>query len=137
MGDLRPLRDSDWLGFADSRQTDTATIEEKMGISWVYEEDDKVLMMGGVAQYWPGVGQAWITISDAMRGRPVLAFRVALRVFRKYLVPNYHRIEALVPVNFPEGVRFVLALGFKLESVAHRYGTDKLTYLRYVYLRGE
>ena len=89
-----------------TKATNAATLRNKKG---------EILMIGGVADMWQGVGEAWALISPQGLRSPV-ALRKAADIFLMQSKPNYWRIQATVPADFGERVRWALSLGFSFDG---------------------
>lgn len=70
---------------------------------------EKLLMCGGVSEYWNGRGEAWVVLDPEHKCH----FASVLRCAKRFLeFCPVSRIEAAVDVDFKQGHRFVKVLGF-------------------------
>jgi len=75
-------------------------------------KDKRAIACGGVAEYWPGRGEAWMLLSPM--GPDFLA---VTRIVSRFLsVCPVNRIEAAVEVDFEPGHRWAKLLGFQLDA---------------------
>lgn len=77
--------------------------------------DGKVMVCGGIANYWPGRGEAWTLFSEQSKYCFVSTLRAIKRYLNAELNTRFNRIELSVPVDFMVGHRRALILGFKVE----------------------
>ena len=75
--------------------------------------DDVPFLCGGVVEYWPGRGEAWAVFDPQCRNVFLSLHHIAKRFIEACPV---RRIEAAVELDFQQGHRWVLALGFTLET---------------------
>lgn len=81
--------------------------------SYTAKSDGQVLACGGVKEYWPGRGEAWVVLSGSA-GKELVAIHKATEALLASC--GIKRIEATVDRNFQQGHRWVKLLGFKLEA---------------------
>lgn len=74
--------------------------------------DSRVLVCAGVAEYWPGRGEAWAVLSTGLRHDLV---RVTKMIRRFLEVCPVRRIEAAVSIEHDAGHRWARLVGFQLE----------------------
>lgn len=92
--------------------------------------DGKVMLCGGVTEYWRNRGEAWAILDPECRSEFVTIHSTVKRFFD--LCP-VRRIEAAVDVNFDRGHRWVRALGFEFEARLKKFlpdGQDVFFYSR-------
>jgi hypothetical protein len=93
---------------------------------------DKPVACGGAIDYWMDRAEAWSYISDDIGPRLFLRMHHAVKRF--FDAHGATRIEAYVDCQFPEGHRWALALGFKVETPRlEKYwpgGRDATCYVR-------
>lgn len=75
--------------------------------------DGKILLCGGVTEYWKNRGEAWAVFHPECKSHFVALHNASKRFLD--LCP-IRRIEAGVDCDFEPGHRWVKALGFKLEA---------------------
>ncbi len=86
---------------------------ETYALTCISQEDGRVLLCGGVAEYWPGRGEAWAIVAKHCKKEFVALHNATRRLFE---VCPIRRIEAAVDVKLEQGHRWVKLLGFKLEA---------------------
>ena len=97
----------------------------------------QVVGAAGLWLLWPGVAEAWVLFTPAVRE---LTWQV-VKVIRKGLEDltiglKLHRIQAEVRAEFVPGQKLMRVLGFNQEGPPMRkYGPDGADYLRYVRIR--
>lgn len=85
---------------------------ERSQFSYSIIDGERILLVGGLAEYWEGRGEAWAHLNAYSKKD----FVILTRHVRRYLDSLPHRrIEASVEVDFKRGRRWVKALGFTLE----------------------
>lgn len=82
---------------------------------------------------WPGVGEAWTIFHQGVEPRTALRCLHTARQRLGALATRagVHRLQAAVPLDNPSGLRLATVMGFEVEGVAHRYGSDKRDYMRF------
>jgi len=93
-------------------------------------KNNKVLACGGVAEYWPGRGEAWAIMNPDCGRDMVRIHRISQRLLDA--VP-FQRVEAVVDLEFKSGHKWVEMLGFQQETVLRKYrpdGGDAILYAR-------
>ena len=122
----------EFIGDIDSR----AVAYANSGPAITMLKKNTVLALGGIVQFWPGVGEAWMMVSPEGRKRGLALYRVMERFlnmgFDQY---GFHRIQASVVNGYMEAHKVVLRLGFIPEGMMVQYGPNKENYVRYVKLR--
>ena len=76
-------------------------------------KNGKVLLCGGVTQYWPNRAEAWAIFDQDCKKDFLSIHRAAKRYLDQCQVK---RIEAAVDVDFEAGHRWAELLGFQLEA---------------------
>lgn len=79
----------------------------------ISKESGRILMCGGIAEYWENRGEAWALLSTDCRAEFIGLHNATKRLFE---VCPIRRIEAAVDVDFHPGHRWIMSLGFKLEA---------------------
>ncbi|MFH1230993.1 MAG: GNAT family protein [Planctomycetota bacterium] len=122
----------EFIGDIDSR----AVIYANSGPAITMLKRNTLLAIGGVLQFWTGVGEAWMMVSPEGRKSGLALYRVMERFlnmgFEKY---GFHRIQASVVNGYTEAHKVVLRLGFIPEGMMVQYGPNKENYVRYVRLK--
>lgn len=90
-----------------------ATALEEVPYSYTILRDARVLVCGGVSEYWPGRGEAWALLASNLREDLVPITKMAKRFLD---VCPLRRIEAAVVVDHAAGHRWAQLLGFQLEA---------------------
>lgn len=90
--------------------------------SGAFLSNGKAFGVAGAFPLWPGVAFAWALVDQEVSARD-MAFMT--RRLREWLDNcNYHRVQSSVRVEFEPGHRWVERLGFELEGLARKYGSD-------------
>lgn len=93
------------------------------GAAFTAVENAAVLGCAGVAPLWPGVGQAWAVLSDAMLARPTSLTRATARALDRIIAAeDLRRVQATVRDGHGAGGRWLSFLGFELEGLLVNYG---------------
>ena len=113
-----------WSGEDQKRQIRNQTL---LGPSAMLEVDGKIIAGGGIVIYNPGVGEAWTLIDLTRRyDHPLLltrTFKIALYIGEQSL--RLHRVQIAVNSGNIVAVRWAWALGFKIEGLMRKYGSDQ------------
>lgn len=97
--------------------------------------DDALAFVVGVVGAWPRVGEAWSVWTDVGRAHPLTCSRTARRMLRM-AAPDYDRIQTDTVAAFDAANRWVLSLGFTLESKMPKAGPYGQDFLRYALFPG-
>lgn len=84
--------------------------------SFTAMDGDLVLGCGGVLKQWEGRLMAWALLGTAIGTRRMLWIHNRTRFFLRDQLKRCRRIETTVDSEFPEGHRWVRALGFRCET---------------------
>lgn len=95
--------------------------------------DEIVLAVGGVIQFWKGVGEAWMMVAPEGRKKSLSLYRYMDEFinicFLKY---SFHRIQTSIVFGHNEAHKCIMRLGFMPEGMMVNYGPQKENYVRYV-----
>lgn len=120
----------------DGGQVPASTILEQAatGPAWTAVLDHSPLGCGGLTLPWPGVGMAWMVLSEEMCLHRIWLTRT-VKTFLDDMtrIHGLHRIEAMALEESCVNGLWLEALGFtrEREGKARAYLTDKRTMIRY------
>ena len=104
----------------------------KTGPAITVMRENKVLAIGGVIKFWPGVGEAWMMIAPEGRKGGLFLYRYMEgfleTCFKEY---GFHRIQASIVQDHKEAHRCIQRLGFIPEGMMVHYGPNKENFVRY------
>lgn len=86
---------------------------ENMKYSFSILHKGAVLCCGGILEFWPGRGEAWIIFSEEARKHMVGVVRLARKVLDD---TPFKRIEATVDIGLECAEKWINLMGFKLEA---------------------
>ena len=86
---------------------------ENLKLGYTGLVDGKVMACAGLHVYWPGRAEAWAYVSKEA-GPHMVAITRAVKAFLK--LHDDKRIEAVVDLEFADGLRWIQLLGFELEA---------------------
>jgi len=86
---------------------------EQRGHSYSVIDGDKVLACAGVTEVWPGRAEAWALLDKNLKDDFIKVHNQVKKFLENV---DVDRVEALVDADFKEGLRWVKALGFKVEA---------------------
>ena len=96
---------------------------------------DRVLALGGVQPVLPHVGEAWMFAAQGVGRYPIALHKAACRLYDGVLDQGrVTRLQCLVPLAFPEAVRWIERLNFHREAVLKGIapdGSDMAVYARF------
>ena len=128
--DVRPFKSSDLIGFYNGTieqkycETDAKHCESD-GPAFSFFAGGKLLACTGIRIFWPGVGEAWLCCSPEIENykRELIVYS---RAYLSGMIEenNLRRTECNVRSDFPAAIRLVKRLGFKIDAVRRKYGTD-------------
>ena len=80
----------------------------------------------GAVRLWPGVEEVWSLLGDSSRSYAKTLTRIAVQfVDFRVISGDLHRVQMTVRCSDMRAVRWAKdALGFKIEGLMERYGTD-------------
>jgi len=100
-------------------------IAERSDAQSVFVNGD-ILCSGGVFMLREGFGEAWLVCSILVYIYPSILYRVAKRYLDKIIRDrNLHRVQATPSTTWPTGYKFVERLGFQIEGVLRKYGSQQ------------
>jgi len=105
-----------------------AEINKSRGPAFTLFYNDEVLGIGGICDFWSGVGEAWICPIAEFNRLKELAKEIYIEVdnMKKFLIEHdgYYRIQGTIRTDFPIGRKFAENLGFVCEGVLSKYFED-------------
>lgn len=108
---------------------------EQVGPAYTVRVRSQIMVCGGVAHYWPGVGEAWVVTTDLIPRYPLSFHRTVKRMLRQLCRDmGLQRLQAAVPANHTVSRKWLERLGFRQEGLMPMYGPQGKTYVRYGYL---
>jgi hypothetical protein len=117
-----------FIGKMDSR----AEFYAKAGPAITMIQNDTVLAIGGVIQFWQGVGETWMMVSPQGRLKALSLYKhmdgFLDTCFKDY---GFHRIQASIVYDHKEAHKCIMRLGFVPEGMMVHYGPHKENYVRY------
>lgn len=125
--------DSDVLEFIGDIDKRAGVYAQSGPAITMMDKRDNVLAIGGVLQFWQGVGEAWMMVAPEGRKKKVALFKVMSNFFHDCFSNKlFHRIQASIITTHPEGHRVIMRLGFIPECMMIGYGPKQEDYVRYV-----
>ena len=108
-------------------------IHKKLGPTYSYSIDGKIVFCGGIHLAWPGIGESWVCLRRGCMGPHVL--KVIRDLLEKTIEENnLIRVQAVIPVGQP-WTRFERFLGFSYEGTMRKFaqdGSDRAMWARIV-----
>ena len=105
-----------------------AEINMSRGPAFTLLYNNEVIGIGGICDFWDGVGEGWIRPIAELNRLNELAKEIYIEVDRmkKFLVEEckYWRIQGTVRTDFAIGRKFAENLGFVCEGVLTKYFED-------------
>jgi len=100
-------------------------LEANEGYAYTALAGETVIGCGGVKPFWPGVGEAWAVYPND-RKEYAMAIAKQTRLGLMFLMQEHklRRVQAVVPVTYAVGMRFVRWLGFEMEGRMRGYMPD-------------
>lgn len=98
----------------------------------ILDNNDNIIASGGAIQLWPGVGEIWMLVRRDLKDYRISFVKTAKFKHRE-LVERYGmlRLQAIVNVNFAEGITMARMFGFRCEGYLHCFlpdGSDALLF---------
>lgn len=111
--------------------------KERGGPAFTAVAGEFILGCGGVLLVWPGVGSAWMNLSEAVFLYRIWLTRTVKRALEDIMrAHNLHRLEAAVLANSERNRKWIESLGFRPEGgVARAYTQDRQDAVRYEMVR--
>ena len=93
-----------------------------------YIFDGEIVAVGGIIDYYPGVGEAWLMLTKQSRKHGIFGI-VAFGAIEKHLNKQIadHKIRtctASARADFPEAITMLEALGFEYEGTRREFTPD-------------
>jgi len=105
----------------------------KAGPAITLMDEDKLLALGGVIKFWPGVGEAWMLVSPDGRNKWISVYRYMSAFLMSCFVKHgFHRIQASILDSNMIAHKCAFKLGFIPEGMMVHYGPRKENFVRYV-----
>jgi hypothetical protein len=139
--EARPFKPSDLDGFYDGTlERRLCEIDARLchtdGPAMSYWDGEKLIACGGIRIYWKGVGEAWMAATPEIihYRRELLSYA---RQFLSDSADEYGlwRLECNVRSDFPGAIRLARHLGFQIEGIRRKYGTDGIDCFLYSAVR--
>ncbi|MCF1458349.1 MAG: GNAT family N-acetyltransferase [Shewanella sp.] len=90
------------------------------------------VVIAGLEPIWEGRWAAWLYPSESFKRHYRSVFKATVQILDKFFSEyEVRRLEATVPVNFPEGRRWLEHLGFDVEGMLRRYDLDGEAHYQY------
>jgi len=120
----------------DGRQGSTWNIirQAQLGPSFTAVVDERPIACGGLMIPWPGVGMAWMVLSDECAWHWIWLSKTTKRTLQLLIrVHDIHRVEAMALEEAPVNHRWLEWMGFTRErdGVARQYAVDRRSMIRY------
>lgn len=116
------------LNHVPDKFLDQAEINMDRGPAFTLFYNNEVIGIGGICDFWPGVGEGWIRPIAEFDRLKELAKEIYVAVQRaiNFLVKDckYYRIQGTVRTDFEVGKKFAENLGFVCEGVLSKYFED-------------
>lgn len=113
--------------------TSRAKIYAESGPAITIFNHDRILALGGVLQFWKGVGEAWMMVSPEGRNKGMALFKIMDRFLNDCFENKlFHRVQASIVINHPSAHKSIMRLGFIPEGMMIGYGPNQEDYMRYV-----
>lgn len=124
----------------DGVQVDAATIcwQATQGPAFTAVLDGQPIGCAGVVIPWPGVGQCWMVLSEAIDAHALWMYRQVRHILDGVVMAmGLHRLEAVSTMEEPRNMRWLEGLGFTAEQggVARKLLPDQRSMKRYEWIR--
>jgi RimJ/RimL family protein N-acetyltransferase len=119
---IRPFEPADLLACVNRDGWQGATLQmaeeqAKRGPAFTFVQDGRIIGVTGVVVPWPGVGTAWMALTDHINGHRIWLTKVSQAVLRHAVQAHQlHRLEATVLADSERNQRWLEALGFSREQ---------------------
>lgn len=109
--------------------------QARRGNAYAVIKEDEVIVIGGIASYWEGVGEAWAIYSKNLNRNLKDCFRES-RSILNYIIENsrFHRVQA-VSRCVGKNCRWLEKMGFRFEVKLNKYNPDKTDAFMYAIVR--
>ena len=130
MIDIRIATPED-LDYCREHPINPAVTEHYKGLKltgWAYTAliEGKILGIGGVVVYWPGVAEGWYCLSEEANNHKISLVHCIKKVTAKAFKDlNLHRLQTTIRLDFTQAKELVEHTGFELEGVMKKYTEDK------------
>jgi hypothetical protein len=97
--------------------------------------DGEVMACGGIGLAWPGVAEAWMTLSPEGAQKPHVLLEIRKQV--REWIETYHlwRLQASAMCAWPKAARFLEWLGMQKEGVLRRMAPDGADMVLYAWVK--
>ena len=123
------------MGVSDAFERIAAQAENSVAYTGI-DDDGSVIVIGGVAFLWDGVGSGWVLTSELLLKHKIWCHRairdVLDNVEKDY---NLHRIESIILKEHEVSMKWAERLGFKQEGLLRKYDSLKQDHWLYARVR--
>lgn len=123
--DLREFDEQVIMGVPDAFERIIQQAKDGVAYTGV-DEKGKIILIGGVAFLWEGVGSGWVITSELLLKHKTWSHRVirdALDITEK--IHNLHRIESIILKEHEVSMKWAERLGFEQEGLLRKYDSQK------------
>ncbi len=139
---VRAFRSEDLAAIVnrDGQQIPQAVLMQQAcaGPAWTAVVDDRPIGCAGVVMPWPGVGMAWMVLSEEIERHGIWLCKTVV-AFLSETVNRHglHRVEAVALVDSPRNQRWLSRMGFHVEQhgVARHFLADCRSVVRYEWIK--
>lgn len=129
---LEDLRDGSMPGAVGARFDDICRLYEQAGPAWTLLADGQVIASGGVAYFWPGVGEGWMLITKRAKRYPLALVKTMRKGMEEAAAAmKLRRIQATVKTEDRAAIKLAQILGFQIEGRLRHYGPDGKDYFMF------
>lgn len=106
------------------------------GPGWTIRHNNRIVAMGGVMKYWPGVGEAWFVATEWTKDHKLYVLKTTKRILRSIFIEHkFNRIQTSVLKDWETANKFARWMGFREEGEMPWYGAEGQTHIRYAITR--
>lgn len=125
---LRKLDKQVIMGVPDAIERISLQAENGIAYSGI-DDEGNVVVIGGVALLWEGVGSGWVITSELFVNHKIWCHRAIRNVLIKAESQyNLHRIESLILKDHKISMKWAERLGFSKEGLLRKYDSSKNDY---------
>lgn len=126
--DLREFDEQVILGVPDAFER--IIQQAKNGVAYTgVDEKGKIILIGGIAFLWEGVGSGWVLTSKLLLEHKTWSHRAIKDVLDiTEGTHKLHRIESLILKGHEVSMKWAERLGFKQEGLLRKYDSQKNDY---------
>lgn len=124
--DLLELRDHD-IGSLTciGNSVESLKLLHKYGPAYTGIHNGEIVGIAGVVLFWKRVGEVWLVGSNKLTECKLSFHKSVIRGLSMVASGlGMHRMQGIVPIKYPNNIKWLEKIGFEYEGMLEKYGVD-------------